>query len=200
MPNSPSAKKRLRQTRRRTAVNRSRLSRVRTFVRRVEEASFDLVRDFVLQRGRLDRGWLEDLLELREVLIPAILRVALERSSQAQRDQAVKLLQEAVSPGLSDAALVDALREIQLEFARMTGNRVMIMLAHTVGRLMAQLVNPSWRRSVLSDRERYAPSLRRLAIAVEAGDVETAERAPRDFLRRVGESILRAVDEVAPGR
>ena len=38
MPNTASAKKRLRQTRRRTVVNRSRLSRVRTFVRRVEEA------------------------------------------------------------------------------------------------------------------------------------------------------------------
>lgn len=38
MPNIASAKKRLRQTRKRTAVNRSRLSRVRTFVRKVEAA------------------------------------------------------------------------------------------------------------------------------------------------------------------
>jgi len=38
MPNIASAKKQLRQTRRRTAVNRNRLSRVRTFVRKVEEA------------------------------------------------------------------------------------------------------------------------------------------------------------------
>lgn len=38
MPNTASAKKQLRQTRRRTGVNRSRLSRVRTFVRKVEEA------------------------------------------------------------------------------------------------------------------------------------------------------------------
>ena len=38
MANSPSAKKRARQTERRTAVNRARLSRVRTFIRKVEEA------------------------------------------------------------------------------------------------------------------------------------------------------------------
>jgi small subunit ribosomal protein S20 len=38
MPNSNSAKKRLRQDVRRTAVNRSRRSRVRTFIRKVEEA------------------------------------------------------------------------------------------------------------------------------------------------------------------
>ena len=38
MANSPSAKKRARQADRRTAVNKSRRSRVRTFIRKVEEA------------------------------------------------------------------------------------------------------------------------------------------------------------------
>jgi len=38
MPQIKSAKKRLRQTERRTVINRSRRSRVRTFVRKLEEA------------------------------------------------------------------------------------------------------------------------------------------------------------------
>lgn len=38
MANSSSAKKRIRQTERRTAVNRARVSRIRTFVRKVEQA------------------------------------------------------------------------------------------------------------------------------------------------------------------
>jgi small subunit ribosomal protein S20 len=38
MANSPSSKKRAEQAERRTAVNRARRSRMRTFVRRVEEA------------------------------------------------------------------------------------------------------------------------------------------------------------------
>ena len=38
MANSPSAKKRARQTERRTAVNKARRSRVRTVIRKVEEA------------------------------------------------------------------------------------------------------------------------------------------------------------------
>ncbi len=38
MANHKSAEKRVRQTERRTAVNRSRVSRIRTFVRKVEEA------------------------------------------------------------------------------------------------------------------------------------------------------------------
>jgi small subunit ribosomal protein S20 len=38
MANHPSAKKRIRQTVRRTAVNRSRVSRIRTFLKRVELA------------------------------------------------------------------------------------------------------------------------------------------------------------------
>lgn len=38
MANSPSSKKRARQTERRTEVNKARRSRIRTFVRKVEEA------------------------------------------------------------------------------------------------------------------------------------------------------------------
>lgn len=38
MPHHRSAEKRLRQTEKRTAINRSRLSRVRTFVKKVETA------------------------------------------------------------------------------------------------------------------------------------------------------------------
>jgi len=38
MANSPQARKRIRQTARRTAVNKARRSRVRTFIRSVEEA------------------------------------------------------------------------------------------------------------------------------------------------------------------
>ena len=38
MANSPQAKKRARQTLRRTAVNKARRSRIRTFLRKVEEA------------------------------------------------------------------------------------------------------------------------------------------------------------------
>jgi len=38
MANTPSAKKRIRQTERRTAVNKARKSRIRTYVRKVEEA------------------------------------------------------------------------------------------------------------------------------------------------------------------
>ena len=38
MANSPQAKKRVRQTARRTEINKARRSRVRTFIRKVEEA------------------------------------------------------------------------------------------------------------------------------------------------------------------
>jgi len=38
MANSPQARKRVRQTARRTAVNKARRSRIRTYLRRVEEA------------------------------------------------------------------------------------------------------------------------------------------------------------------
>jgi small subunit ribosomal protein S20 len=56
-----SAKKRIRQTEKRTAVNRSRLSRIRTFVRKVEDAlakgDVDVARTaFVEAEPELRRG------------------------------------------------------------------------------------------------------------------------------------------------
>jgi small subunit ribosomal protein S20 len=41
MANHPSAEKRIRQTARRTEVNRTRVSRIRTFVKKVEAAIAD---------------------------------------------------------------------------------------------------------------------------------------------------------------
>jgi small subunit ribosomal protein S20 len=38
MAHHPSAKKRIRQTAKRTAINRSRLNRIRTFIKKVEQA------------------------------------------------------------------------------------------------------------------------------------------------------------------
>lgn len=52
MANTPQAKKRVRQLERRTKVNHARLSRIRTFVRRVEEAIAGGDRDTALEALR----------------------------------------------------------------------------------------------------------------------------------------------------
>ncbi len=61
MANTPSARKRIRQTAKRTALNRSRVSRIRTFLRRVDaalaQADVDAARvAFQLAAPELQRG------------------------------------------------------------------------------------------------------------------------------------------------
>ena len=61
MANHKSAEKRIRQTERRTAVNRARVSRVRTFIKKVETAiesgNKDAARDaFIAAQPELQRG------------------------------------------------------------------------------------------------------------------------------------------------
>jgi small subunit ribosomal protein S20 len=61
MANHKSAEKRIRQTERRTAVNRARVSRVRTFIKKVETAiesgNKDAARDaFLAAQPELQRG------------------------------------------------------------------------------------------------------------------------------------------------
>ena len=169
-------------------------------VRQLEEASFDLVRNVLFQGGKLDRAWLADLLELREALLPVIVRMALERSTQTQRDHAAELLQTSVASALSDEDYAKVALEAQNELARMTGNRVMIMLANSVGQFMRNPFAAFLRDTVVRERERFDSATRRLAVAIQAGDAETADRAVRELLRRINESILRAVDAMAAGR
>lgn len=69
MAHSRSAKKRIRQTLRRTLRNRSRKSRIRTFVRKVEEAiasgDYDAARAaFVAAESELRRGVTKGVLHL----------------------------------------------------------------------------------------------------------------------------------------
>jgi small subunit ribosomal protein S20 len=52
MAHHASAKKRIRQTVRRTAINRARLSRIRTFIKRVERAVASGDRDLALEALR----------------------------------------------------------------------------------------------------------------------------------------------------
>lgn len=72
MANHPSAEKRIRQTARRTDVNRARLSRIRTFVKKVEAAiatgNKDAAKEaFTLAAPELQRGVSKGVLHNRTV-------------------------------------------------------------------------------------------------------------------------------------
>jgi len=81
--------------------------------------------------------------------------------------------------------------------ARLTHNRVLVILANTLTRFLAAR---GLRRELLAlaaDRPRLRPLLSRLAVAMAARDVETSERAARELLRRISKLVVAALEPLA---
>ncbi len=163
-------------------------------VRKLEEASLDLVRNILVSDGKPDRAWLADLLDLREALLPGLVRLSVERSSLEEREACARLLRRAADPELDLALLISLLGEIQRRLARMSRNQILSMLAHWVGQFLSEPIAGVFLEAVVRARRRLVPLFQRLALALEARDVDTAERALRELLRRHSEAVLAAVD------
>ena len=173
-----------------------------TRVQDAQHASFEVVWTMLLDGGRPNLPRIRDLLELRETLLPGVLRLALARASDAELDAGVASVRRAAAPDLPDDEFLDALHELQVVFARMTHNQVLLILANSVTRFLAERGLDRDRVALVGERPRLRPLLQRLAVATAARDVEIADRAGRELLRRVTRlfeaSISRA--EVDPGQ
>jgi DNA-binding FadR family transcriptional regulator len=164
-----------------------------TRVKDSQHASFEVVWEMLFEGGRPNLARIRDLLELREALLPGVLRLALERASDAELEAGVTELRRAADPALSSDEFLSALRDLQVVLARLTHNRVLVILANSMTRFLAER---GLRRDLLAlaaDRPRLRPLLARLAVAMEARDVETAERASRELLRRISKQALAAI-------
>lgn len=166
-----------------------------TRVRRLEEASFDLVQPAVLREGVLHPRWFKDLLELREQLLGATVRDAVERADAGERTQAAARLRDACAAGLDPEGFARIWSELLDRLVRMSRNRVLGMLWHSLADpLLAEPALAPERARLFRSAPRLAPFLLRLAVAIEATDCDTAERTVRDLLRRVSELERLAVD------
>jgi DNA-binding FadR family transcriptional regulator len=165
-----------------------------TRVRATEHASFELLWTMMFPAGPANVTWIRELLELREVLLPGVLRIGLARASDAELEEAVAEIRRVADPTLDAEAFVDGLRELQGVIAKLTHNRVMILLANSMMRFLAQRPLVHDMLDLVSDRRPLAPLLQRFAIAVAARDVDTAHRAARDILRRVTRLVLAAAE------
>ncbi len=164
-------------------------------VRNLEEASFDLVRRLIFQDGRIHREWLRDVLELRDALLPAVARLALARAGPEELQRAARLLRECADPKLAPAAFGEVLRTVQMEFARMSGNQVLIMLTHSLNeQLSGHPLLKVFQHTMFRGREQILPQLEQLADAIESGEVELADAFLRSALRELSAAILAAVD------
>lgn len=153
-------------------------------VQDAEHASFEIVRN-LLGDGTPDPARVRDLLELREALLPGLLRLAIERASDAELQACVASLRGAASQERSDEEFLAAASDLHVALARMTHNRVIVILANSVTRFLAQREPPGEPVSLEAEPRKLRPLLQRLAVAISARDADTASRAGRDLLRRL---------------
>jgi len=160
-----------------------------------EHASFDLVWNLLFQGGRAHRAWLEDLLELRDALVLWVLELALDRATDDQLAACAELLTGAAEPGLSDEAFAELTRQFQQSIARMSGNRVLLLLANTVSGCIAEPRFAPLRREVARSRGTLATLLGEVAAPLRARDHQAARHIVRALLAELRAAILRASDE-----
>lgn len=168
-----------------------------TRVKDAQHASFEVVWGMLFEGDRPNLARIRDLLELREALLPGVIRLALERASDAELDAGVTELRRAASAELSRDEFLSALGDLQVVLARLTHNRVLVILDNTLTRFLAER---GLRRELLAlaaDRPRLRPLLSRLAVAMAARDVETSERAARELLRRLSRLVVAALEPPA---
>ena len=155
-----------------------------------QHASFELIGEELAldPAGR----WLDDLLELRELIAGGSVQRLLSRRARASGalSEVVRALDAIAGAHLPEPAFVEALWGLPAYLARASGNQVFLLLANSAARFLS-----FQQRRVLEPRERRALSagLRRLARTLESRDAERAERTARDLARRLSHTVTQAV-------
>lgn len=166
-------------------------------VRSLEGASLELIPHMLGSSGQLDLSLLRDLLELREVFVLGVLRIAIDRAQEAQIQELAQLLETACQAEISDDEYLRRIGEAQRLIARMTRNQVTVMLGNALVRFLERPPAQELARAIAIERRRFVPHLRLFAHAVTARDADTAVRAMREVLSLSSTLILREGDTAA---
>ena len=165
-------------------------------VRELEQANLDLVVRLLLREGRPQLAWIRDLIELRDLLGVALVRLGLERASEEELAELVAALHAAGDSEATEERFLASASRAQEVGVRMTHNRILVMLWNTLRRCMEPAAFGVAEQRIGAARRELQPALRRCAHAVEARDTETAARAVRELLRRAGQQMLQAFEEM----
>lgn len=152
-----------------------------------QHASFDLIGEQL--RADPDGRWLRDLLELRELVSSGALRLLLERDrpSPVAPEDVARALDAIAGPKVPEPVFLEALWGLPASLARASGNQALVLLANSAVRFVAHCES-DWVGG--GDRRALCAATRRLARALEARDLERAQRASRDLSRRLGAGLL----------
>jgi len=165
-------------------------------VRDPRKASFELVWGLLSREDQPDLGLVKDLLELREALVPGFLRLALSKATNEELESLGRALEVASDPKLDDEQYLQRLSDFGQGLAAATHNQVLVLLGNSVERFFGHPLARVIPNQVMLDRKGLVPHYRRLAIALAARDVETAEAATLELTRRVNKSMLGLVEQL----
>jgi GntR family transcriptional repressor for pyruvate dehydrogenase complex len=168
-------------------------------VRDLEDAGFEVVGELLFRTEVPDRSWLQGLLELDEVLMPGALRLAMSRSTSTELADAARKLRALADPALHERDFIASLHALRDVLARLTRNGVLVLLFNALGRLADHPQTAPLESAVFGSRRQLLPLLQRLAVALEARDVDTAERTIRELTRRLTGSVLARADQLTSG-
>jgi DNA-binding FadR family transcriptional regulator len=162
-------------------------------VRPLDEASLELVMRMLVVEGRPNLPLMRDLLELREVVVPAMVRLGLERGRPEDLEALAQKLRHLAESQIGEEDYRAGVFDLQALGARMTRNGVLILLVSSLHRFLQQAPLALANTALMAQREALVPGFKLLAIAIEARDTESAVRATVDLLRRAGADLLRAL-------
>jgi DNA-binding FadR family transcriptional regulator len=164
-------------------------------VRSPEDASFDLVWSMLFPEGRPNLPRIRDLLELREALMPGILRLAVERADPGEIENTIRSIERSADPELSDEEFAKILRELNDRLARMSGNQILMLLSNSMRHFMAQRGFHNALLVLARNRAPFVSLMRRLGVALGARDVESAGRAHSELQRLSTREVIRGLEE-----
>jgi GntR family transcriptional repressor for pyruvate dehydrogenase complex len=165
-----------------------------TRVRSIEEASLDVLMRLLFLDGRPNIPWIRDYLDLRAAVAPGVLKLVVERASKEEVDEIAELFHRCADAGLSDADYLDSVLSASDSLARASHNRAVMQLWNSLRRVMTHIPFQNVMVATSGSRPRFTPGLKRLAVALQARDLATAERAVLDVLSLTTELFLAALD------
>jgi GntR family transcriptional repressor for pyruvate dehydrogenase complex len=165
-----------------------------TRVRSIEEASLDVLMRLLFLDGRPNIPWIRDFLDLREAIAPGVMRLVIERASEEEITELADLWDRCTDPELPAPEYLEYILSATDNLARAAHNRAVVQLWNSIRRVMTHLPFQNLLTVTARSRYRIMPSLKRMAVAIRARDLETSERAILDVLGRTRDLILEALD------
>ena len=162
----------------------------------LREASLDVIRHLLVLDGVVNRPLLEQVLEVHEMLIVGAARLAVERASDAQLEEARALLAVAADPETGDDPYMDAIEALLSLIAESSGNLVLQMARRAVNPLFEGRFREV-RRHARQAPEVVGALAETLGAAITTRDAELAEQAIRSFIRAGRSRALDAFENIA---